>query len=173
VPVAPDNTRVIIDFDSDGKIIGVSITTNGQPIPSNVLFYVWLILDPAKSGGASVNDVSAGGYYGPFVVQSAAGSFNIDVNNLKKPDGTKAFIPTGSYIVKFADKSSVDAGTDPKYVGTSETSVSLKATGDDSSSSDGGSNRTSGSGGGGGGCDAGFAGIFALLAATMIIRKKR
>jgi hypothetical protein len=165
VPVAPDNTRIAIDFNSDGKIIGLSVTTaNGQPIPANVWCYVWLMFNPANSGGASVNDAS-GGYYGPFVVKSAAGRLDIDVNNLTKPDGTKGSIPAGSYTIKFADKDSVDAGIDPQYVGTSETSVSLKATGDDSSSS--------GSSSGGGGCDAGASGVIALLAAAMILRKKR
>jgi hypothetical protein len=111
-----DNTIVEIEFNPDGDVVAISVKTeNGTPIPSGVLFKVWMWLqnNQSLSNGQSVSAKAEPAYIGPFVVESKEGALKIDVNNLKKPDGTKASIKAGSYVVRFADD-------ERKYVGTTE-----------------------------------------------------
>ncbi|MDR1379317.1 MAG: leucine-rich repeat domain-containing protein, partial [Synergistaceae bacterium] len=136
--VAPDkllelqnNTTIKINFNSTGQIVSLAVvSSNGSPIPVEVWFQILLLVQPENTGAALDYDVSTLAdekYYGPFLVKSASNAsggtkLDIDVDNLKKPNGSKGFIPAGSYKVKFADNSS-----SPVYVGMTEV-IELPAT---------------------------------------------
>ncbi|MDR2180013.1 MAG: hypothetical protein LBP21_06870 [Synergistaceae bacterium] len=157
-PEGDDNTTVNIDSNSDGKVVSVSVTTkDGIPIPANVLFKVWLFFQNSRN--QNVNAKAASDHIGPFMVESMKGTLNINVDNLKNPDGTKASIPAGSYVVKFAD-------ADEKYVGTTE-SITLKATGADTSPGNNDDSK-----GSSGGCNVGY-GLVVLLLAGLVTNKRR
>ncbi|GHS97206.1 hypothetical protein AGMMS50276_16870 [Synergistales bacterium] len=162
-PSAPGNTEVDIGLNSGGKIIRINISTlDGKPIPANVLFYLWLIAK--DSSGASVQDLSATSY-GHVIARSANGSIDINVDNLEDSKGRKVSIPAGSYTIQFADKSSVDAGVSPKYIGTLA-SVYLAATEITPTPIPTPSRHSSG------GCDAGFGAAALLLAACFVLKKR-
>jgi hypothetical protein len=147
-PSVIDNTTVEI-VNSNSNIVAISvITKDGAPIPPGTLFYVWLLLQQSSqnlSARAEPED-----YNGPFIVESKEGTLEIDVNDLKKPDGTKASIAAGLYIVKFIDKGG-------KYIGTTKP-FALEDTNVKES--------------GGGGCDTGY-GLFGLLLAGFVMLKCR
>jgi hypothetical protein len=151
-PSADDNTTVIVGDGHDDKIVKISVTKSGDPIPAGVLFKVWLLRQSNQRQNVS-SKAASDPSIGPFVVTSMEGSLNIDVDNLKNPDGTKAFIAAGSYIVKFAD-------ADEQYVGTTE-SINLEAT-----------EVTPPAGNNGGGCNTGY-GLFGLLLAGILTFKCR
>jgi hypothetical protein len=149
-----DNTIVAVNLVSDGKTVGISVKTeSGAPIPANVLFNVWLLDQTNQTQNVNAKAMSCG----PFIVKSIAGSFDIDVDNLKNIDGTKGSISAGEYVVKFAD-------ADEKYVGTTEP-ITLKATG--STPPDNNEKK-----GGGGGCNAGY-GLLGLLFTSFVVRRVR
>jgi hypothetical protein len=151
-PTVDDNTTAII---KDGEIVSISVNTNNaSPIPAGIWFKIWLFSQDKSSVRA------ASDYIGPFIVESKAGALDIDVDDLKNPDGSKASIAAGSYIVKFADG-------DEKYVGTTAP-ITLKATGESTNNS-----NDNNSGGGGGGCDVGMGGIALLLAGVLAVSLKK
>jgi hypothetical protein len=119
----------------------------------------------AQASGASVSSLSAAGgtllFLGTcenetYYKSAKLNSITYEVN------GTLYEQPLGE------NGSGVTIASDTKIVDTEEIDDSGTGTGGGSDSGGG-----SGSGGGGGGCDAGAAGIFAVLAAAMIARKKR
>jgi hypothetical protein len=156
-PEGKDTTKVSIDLNSENKgiIVRLAVTLDGRPIPAGIQFRIWLFpnQDTAK--------VAAPSYIGPFMVKSGEGVLEIDVNNLKNPDVSKASISKGSYVIKFSD----DEG---KYIGTTP-SVELEATGTQTPPVDEGNEKTGSSSGG---CDAGW-GLFGLLLAGFTALKFR
>jgi hypothetical protein len=184
VPDAPPEievtTTVTLELNSTGQIVSLAVTTlEGEPIPAEVWFKIWLLLQPGN-GGSTLSAVSVAGYssiladdesaeyYGPFLVKSIQGengatTLDIDVNNLIKPDGTKGFIPAGSYKIQF-----VEDVSDPTYAGMTEV-IELPATqiDDDPEVEESA----------GGGCDAGFGatgfvGVIMVLAVAAVKNKR-
>jgi hypothetical protein len=161
-PTVPDTTVTTLtpDTANPDKHWSLTVTANnGLSIPNNLRFYFWFVVATrTDSRGAD-----APGSYGPFVTESVADSsgakLDIDVEKLKKPDGTAGSVPSGSYKIQFAD---ADTGT--TYVGTSKEVIAVKGTGESSSTVNRGS----------GGCDAGMGGVLALLIGTSLAvwRKK-
>jgi hypothetical protein len=151
-PEGEATTKVSIDLNpnsEDKGIVRISVSTlDGRPIPAGIPFRVWLL--PSQNTAKA-----AASYIGPFVVESGEGGvLEIDVNNLKTPDGNKATISKGSYVIKFSD----DEG---KYIGTTP-AIELEATGTQTPPVDEDNEKTGG--GSGGGCNAGY-GLFGLLLA--------
>jgi hypothetical protein len=158
LPSAPDNTEVSIPANHDGNVVSISVTKDGSSIPANVSFKVWLLVAQNKQSQGVSARAADPGYFGPFIAVSRQGALDIDVNNLKNADGTKASIKAGTYIVKFAD-------TEGKYIGTTEP-IALNGTGAVAppNSNDGKDS--------GGGCNAGY-GLFGLLLMSLAALKRR
>jgi hypothetical protein len=145
------------------------VTSDGTPIPAEVWFKIWLLVQPGNTS-AGYSSLANEEYYGPFLVKSVQGEsgakLDIDVDNLIKPDGTKGSIPAGSYKVKFVDDSPT-----PVYVGTTDT-IELPATG----AGAGPGPAPGDEGSSGGGCDAGLGAmgfVWALLAPAMAVNGNR
>jgi hypothetical protein len=167
-PTLPPTTKVTIEFDSNGQIVSLMVTTSdGSPVPEDVWFRIWLLIQPGNRSVADGDDSSIladdeDEYYGPFLVKSVKDEngntkLDIDVDNLITPSGEKGVIPAGSYVVQFADDSLA-------YVGTTE-AIELPATKTSVAPPDTTPDTTpdGGDSGGGGGCDAGMTALFPAL----------
>jgi Synergist-CTERM protein sorting domain-containing protein len=171
-PTVPDTTTtaVVPATENPGRHFSLSIVAaGGVPIPNNVQFHFWFIVEISSSAGIRAADTSA--YVGPFVarsVTSASGAttLDIDADNLKKPDGSKGSVPAGSYRVKFADSE-----TGQKYVGTTPVAITIEET---ATVPDRPVNpNPSPSSQGGGGCNAGYGTIGLLLLTGVALRRRR
>ncbi|GHV35612.1 hypothetical protein FACS1894187_08700 [Synergistales bacterium] len=164
-PTTEPDTTVKIDI-KDGKVVGITIETkDGEQIPDKTLFYVWLFLKAA--GGTSVRDASEP--IGPFIAESVtkdgATTLDMDVNNWKNLDESKAKIDSHEYTLKFAKKTSVDDG-DPKYVGTYDEPIALATTSEEGPDTPPSSPSSSG------GCSTSVGAAALLLAAGLAFKKR-
>jgi hypothetical protein len=138
----------------------ITISAQGVTIANNTQFYLWFI--------AVTNGRGAADYTGPFVATSTTDAsgvtkLNIDADNLLKPDGTKGYLPTGSYKIKYADSQ-----TGTTYVGTTSDAINILIAGDIDNESD---ENTAGASGGG--CNGGMGLMTVLFAGLSLAAMKK
>ncbi|MDR3231137.1 MAG: SYNERG-CTERM sorting domain-containing protein, partial [Synergistaceae bacterium] len=169
-PEIPDTTETVTTpvAGSTGGEWRLTLTPpSGATIPNHTPFYVWFMVVNSsvnRAANSILRPYSDDDFFGPFVTESvvdAAGNtvLEVDVDNLKNPDGTQGILPAGSYKIRYAD-----SATRETFVGT--TSGTLTTQGTTQNSPDSGS----------GGCNAGFGStlmLAAIIPAINAIKRKK